>query len=152
MEIFTFVCTGASLDRIMVMPITDDGQHDADDAELSSNKSTQIPHVTKMLKSFDSSTAQCFKKEDREHLLGVIEAAFGSLDAFNGVARQALKEGRRASRGKFLRTTFAIDSSRREELMGEASTERPPVGGTKERGEEGIGNVSGQEVKIVIQR
>ena len=36
--------------------------------------------------------AQCFKPEDRERLLGIVEAAFGDFSAFNAKVRSIFKK------------------------------------------------------------
>ena len=33
--------------------------------------------------SFDAAKAQCFKQDDRQRLLGIIESAFGDFNSFN---------------------------------------------------------------------
>ena len=42
----------------------------------------------------------CAKKEDHEHLMGVIEAGWGNFDAFNAIVRNALKLRGRTSCAK----------------------------------------------------
>ena len=37
------------------------------------------------LKAFDASRAQCRLREDRDHLLAIIESSFGSLAPFNKI-------------------------------------------------------------------
>ena len=39
--------------------------------------------LAQRLAAFDALNAQCFKPDDRQRLLGIIETAFGSFDAFN---------------------------------------------------------------------
>lgn len=40
-------------------------------------------------KSFDAAEANCYRMEDKERLLGVVEGSFGSLDEFNLAVRKA---------------------------------------------------------------
>ena len=44
--------------------------------------------VVRLLMRFNAAKATCFLFEDREHLLGVIEATFGTPEAFNKVVRR----------------------------------------------------------------
>ena len=43
--------------------------------------------VLQPLLKFDARLASCFKQEDRDHLLGVIESGFGDFDGFNKIVR-----------------------------------------------------------------
>ena len=61
MELFTFLQMGGALERIDVRRLGDD------------------QNVLRQLARFDASVAQCFKNEDRQRLLGIIESAFGSF-------------------------------------------------------------------------
>ena len=70
MELFTFLQMGGALDRIDVRRLGDD------------------QNVLRQLARFDASVAQCFKNEDRQRLLGIIESAFGSFVDFNANVRQ----------------------------------------------------------------
>ena len=47
-------------------------------------------------KSFKASKAQCYLKRDRERLLAVIEAGFGTLGAFDKQIREVLEERAKA--------------------------------------------------------
>ena len=44
------------------------------------------------LTTFDAAKAQCFKHEDEQKLLAVIEAAFGTFDDFNERVRSAFEK------------------------------------------------------------
>ena len=88
MELFTFLQMGGALERIDVRRLGDD------------------QNVLRQLARFDASVAQCFKNEDRQRLLGIIESAFGSFVDFNASVRtifakrdgtQKLDGGRTAS-------------------------------------------------------
>ena len=70
MELFTFLQMGGALERIDVRRLGDD------------------QNVLRQLARFDASVAQCFKNEDRQRLLGIIESAFGSFVDFNASVRQ----------------------------------------------------------------
>ena len=58
MEIFVFLYMGGSLDRIDVRPIGTSTRREA----------------LERFQSFDAESAKCFKAEERDRLLGVIEA------------------------------------------------------------------------------
>ena len=47
----------------------------------------RCPEVQRELATFQAEQAQCFKAEDREHLLGIVESAFGDFAAFNQKVR-----------------------------------------------------------------
>ncbi len=49
------------------------------------------------LAHFDAGKAKCFLDRDRQRLLAVIEATFGTFAPFNRIVRQLLSEQRRAS-------------------------------------------------------
>ena len=70
MEVFTFVRTTGSAERITVLPL---GDATAIEARFS---------------QFDAKEARCFLENDRQHLLGVIEAGFGSYSAFNTIVQE----------------------------------------------------------------
>ena len=64
-ELFTFLRSGGSLDRIVMAPIEE-----------------SLPHVLRRFASFDAAHARCFLETDRQSLLSVLEAGFGNLEAF----------------------------------------------------------------------
>ena len=73
MELFTFLQMGGALERIDVRRLGDD------------------QNVLRQLARFDASVAQCFKNEDRQRLLGIIESAFGSFVDFNASVSARIK-------------------------------------------------------------
>lgn len=69
LELFTFLqCNGQNTERAVVLPIGD-------------------VNMTSLLTSFDAHRASCSDPDDRDILLGLIEASFGDLRAFNKVVR-----------------------------------------------------------------
>ena len=72
-QIFTFMRMGGSTDRIdlRLMANADEDQGNAREQLMAK------------LADFDAAKAQCFKTQDRERLLAVIEAAFGDFKEFN---------------------------------------------------------------------
>ena len=69
--------------------------------------------------SFDAAKAECFKEEDRERLLAVVEAGFGNFEGFNTRVRHIFQ-----TRASFRRPTelpAAVGASRRKEQGGGSS-------------------------------
>ena len=64
MELFVFLQMGGELDRISALALP--GRD-----------------VNTALLTFDAAKAQCFKQDDRQRLLDIIESAFGDFNSFN---------------------------------------------------------------------
>ena len=96
MEIFTFLRMGGERERIELKLIANPGQ---DQAAAKRELAAQLG-------TFNASKAQCYKQEDRQRLLAVIEAGFGDFDEFNKGVREVFKlrlkltEGRNHVLGK----------------------------------------------------
>ena len=77
-EVFTFLRLGSGYDHLTLLPIEggEDGGREA--AELQ---------VYEGFRTFDVRRAMCFREEERQHLLSVVEAGFGDLDVFNSLVR-----------------------------------------------------------------
>lgn len=73
MELYVFVRMKGGTDRMVVMLLSDDDEH-----------------LMEQLQRFDAGQAQCFLKQDRERLLAVIEASFGTVRPFNKQMRHLL--------------------------------------------------------------
>ena len=69
MELFVFLQMGGSLERVTALALPG-------------------KEVQQELATFDAAKAQCFKQEDRERLLGIVEGAFGDFGAFNMKVRK----------------------------------------------------------------
>ena len=76
MELFVFFHMGGSAERCSILPI---GTWTAE-------------QVRAVVSRFDARKSQCSVEADREYLLGVIESAYGSVDAFNEVVRSLLAQ------------------------------------------------------------
>ena len=74
MELFVFLQMG--------------GQRDAIVLKLLDGSS----HLAESLRSFDAAKAKCFLDRDRQRLLAVIEASFGSFSPFNHLVRETFAE------------------------------------------------------------
>ena len=91
-ELFTFqkMTSGAQLDRISVIPLVDGQGTDA--------RKRSLERSIGALRSFDAETATCFKPEDREAMLSVIEASMGSFGEFNSWAKTVFEHRRLSDR------------------------------------------------------
>ena len=81
---------GGAKDRIELRLIAN---RDLDQAEAQKELAAQLA-------CFDAAKAQCFKKEDRQRLLAVIEAGFGDFKGFNKYVRNVFAQRLRASSGR----------------------------------------------------
>lgn len=96
--------------------------------------------MTEQIRSFDAAKAQCFKQEDRQKLLAVIEAGFGDFDVFNKAARQIFAEKAgieiditKSGRIKFLTRSASSKSSR---VLARSSSRFPKVAPAKSKDNE----------------
>jgi len=71
-ELFTFAHMGKDLSRIEFVPVLRMGKEEEDREEIERSFAT-----------FDASNCSCFQAEDHAKLLGIIGAAFGSLQHFS---------------------------------------------------------------------
>ena len=118
----TFKRMGGTADRIELEMIADRGK------------------MTEQIRSFDAAKAQCFKQEDRQKLLAVIEAGFGDFDVFNKAARQIFAEKAgididitKSGRIKFLTRSASSKSSR---VLARSSSRFPKVAPAKSKDNE----------------
>ena len=70
MEVFTFVQMGGLREHMPVRPLDEDCEH-----------------TYRMLEEFDAKGARCFLSADREKLISIIEASFGTFQPFNKIVR-----------------------------------------------------------------
>ena len=82
MECFTFLRMGGSHDRIEIDLITNPDKE----------KSAAQKELKAKLASFDAAKAECFLEKDRQRLLAVVEAGFGSFEGFNTQMREVFDE------------------------------------------------------------
>ena len=87
MEIFTFMRMGSAMDRVSLRLITGPDQ----------NQAAAEKELTAELATFNAAEAQCFKQEDRQRLLAVIEAGFGNFSDFNKGVRSMFELRREPS-------------------------------------------------------
>ena len=86
---------GGQLDRVKVIGLVN---RPAAGAEVPSEEPAGNPaeDLQRSFATFEARNAKCFKSEDRERLLGVIEAGFGMLDDFDLLVRHLLSKRREA--------------------------------------------------------
>ena len=87
-ELYTFLKMGGSLERVQVVGLVGAEAGGQGDARAALRES---------FATFGARNSECFKSEDRERLLGVIEAGFGLLDDFDLLVRHLLSTRRRRS-------------------------------------------------------
>ena len=87
MEIFTFLKSGAPLSSLTCLHI--DGGEEPTTAAVGDAQDIRSQHMRLAMRfaTFDVSKAKCFKEEERQRLLAVIESAFGSAHVFNSLIR-----------------------------------------------------------------
>ena len=83
-ELYTFLRMGGTLSRIRVIPV--------EDSMLSGTAASSQEWAADYFRNFDVCKAKCFKQEDEQHLLGVIESGFGSFNGFNQIVRDTFVE------------------------------------------------------------
>ena len=76
MEVFTFLAMGGVRERITIIPLMSM-------ASTTSALATPEEALHATLIRFRAQEAQCFRAEERERLLAVIEASFGDFHTFN---------------------------------------------------------------------
>jgi len=81
MEIFTYVHMGHDLGRIEIIPVLREGKEVEDRAEVEHS-----------FHAFDANNCTCVRNEDRERLLRIILAAYGSLRRFGTALREIFAE------------------------------------------------------------
>ena len=82
MECFTFLRMGGSHDRIEIHLI----------AHPDHDRRAARRELKAKLASFDAEKAECFLEKDRQRLLAVVEAGFGSFEGFNTQMREVFDE------------------------------------------------------------
>jgi len=92
-ELFTFLKMGGDTARLTVVPIQDGDLVGRDrlsragltykDLKGAATETSAVVSIREQFHYFDASKAKCFKPEERERLLSVIESGFGTLSAFN---------------------------------------------------------------------
>ena len=103
MEIFTFLRMGGAMERIDLRLISNP---DHDQAVAKKELAAQLA-------TFDAAKAQCFKQEDRQRLLAVIEAGFGDFKGFNQDVRNVFEHGLRRRPSLTWASAFALATQQR---------------------------------------
>eukprot|EP00929_Paragymnodinium_shiwhaense_P000089 TRINITY_DN10024_c0_g1_i1.p1 TRINITY_DN10024_c0_g1~~TRINITY_DN10024_c0_g1_i1.p1 ORF type:complete len:714 (-),score=140.65 TRINITY_DN10024_c0_g1_i1:269-2305(-) len=94
-EIFTFVHMGGSLENITFAPLYRDG-HEKEDYD----------NINGVFDNFDGHQCNCIKQEDKDKMLGIIMAAFGSMDRFNYEVQKITDKARKQGGGFKRATTY----------------------------------------------
>ena len=79
-ELFTWLQMGGAAERVRVSPLPPE-----EGAAVGVSLDTQLA-------TFDALQAQCYKSEERQRLLGIIETAFGDFKVFNAAVRSILTQ------------------------------------------------------------
>ena len=79
-ELFTWLQMGGAAERVRVSPLPPE-----EGAAVGVSLDTQLA-------TFDALQAQCYKSEERQRLLGIIEEAFGDFKVFNAAVRSILTQ------------------------------------------------------------
>ena len=116
LEVFTYLRLGRSYADLVLLPLEQHagmanghaGENGHDDKGPSA-----VEMVFERFRTFDVKKAQCFREEERQHLLSVIENGFGELDIFSSIVRQLFSQA--------LESGEAMDDSTR---TGRSSTRR----------------------------
>ena len=85
MEIFTFTFMGGELNRITFLPISDAPAGTGAEGSLVEES---LKPTLEAFATFDANAAKCFKPEEKQALLGVIQSGAGSISAFNETVRR----------------------------------------------------------------
>ena len=112
LQVFTFLQMGKSTEEIEVIPI--------------GKSHVTLDLILERFREFRGEAAQCYRREDREHLLAVIESTFGDFEHFNTVVRGVFEARQRPSLAK-LSTAGSLGASRSQLSVPESSSERPSV-------------------------
>eukprot|EP00400_MALV-I_sp_L67-5_P000596 gene596-1015_t len=75
-EVFVFLRMGGDLDRLVVLPIEQESEEDAQSR----------------FESVDASHCKCALESDRQKLLGVVEQGFGNFNEFNTILRHVFRK------------------------------------------------------------
>lgn len=81
MEMYVFLRMGKTDSDVQVVALVDDDKDGKNSAD----------QLRRNFANFRTSNAQCFKPEDRERLLAVVEAGFGNFRTFDSLVRRMLK-------------------------------------------------------------
>ena len=98
-EIFTFLRMGGTPDRVTLLPLltaapaihrspsaADEDAENMELARIETDDST-LEAVFERFRTFEVSATKAFKEDERQHLLGVIEAGFGDLEVFDSLVQ-----------------------------------------------------------------
>jgi len=96
MELFTFLTMGATLDRVVVLPIAeaDEPLPGPQEAPATRDAEEELRSVAlSRFRGFDVHTAECYHTHEKHHLIAVIEASYGDYAQFNAFIGNLFSEG-----------------------------------------------------------
>ena len=133
MEVFTFLKMTESSPSVPSRPGADGADRIdviaiAGKDGIAASQGQARQQIAKEFKNFNAAKAQCFKVEDRERLLAVIEAGFGDFKEFNELVRDVFKSRLEKSRLGTQELHSASAARRRKGALHEAG------GGRREQG------------------
>ena len=79
-ELYTFLKMGGTLDRVSVLPV-----------------GLRVEALEMAIGDFDAARCACFNEEDKQRLLAVVEAGFGTYRRFNDLVQASLLKRLRSS-------------------------------------------------------
>ena len=91
LELFTFVRSGGSLDAVVLKPLLPDAAESA-------------------IKQLDINKADCYVRADKQRILAIVEASFGSSIQFNAACRQILVS-KLSGAAKYTKSSKAVETS-----------------------------------------
>ena len=89
LEVFTWLKAGGGFDALELVPIAADAD---DGGEGGGGGRLGFEAVRAAFLKFSVEEARCYKEDERQHLLGVVETGFGSLDTFDELVRSLFAE------------------------------------------------------------
>ena len=104
LEVFTWLRMGGRIDRIVLLPFGLDRRlwqpFGVEGGGIAAAESVKAgaEAARQAFRDFDARTARCFLDHERQHLLGILEAGFGTLTAFNATIRAVFGESLDSSR------------------------------------------------------
>ena len=95
MEIFVFLITGGSADRVCILPLAGDASNRSllpgGVPASASFSRKEVKRLCDSLLNFKCGKARCSSSEDRQKLLGIIESGYGSTSAFDKVVQRLVR-------------------------------------------------------------
>ena len=94
-ELFTFLQMGGDRENVVVLHLPTDVDVAAAKGVESGKGGSEdgaAASLERQIATFDALSARCFKPDERQRLLAIIEASFGDFEAFNEAVREILTQ------------------------------------------------------------